>query len=515
MTKSTAAVLLYQRDFSNKDQDRYFLLEDEAFSEKSAHEIVDLKFTIVTHDYWCIAPALYSKTGKLPKSVIDICELAKFIAGRRLDQPMVKQTSIRGIIDPLYTNKESLSSYFRQYNRQEEIDLDVFLEFSKKLLISLSRLKKEAEERGELTRFREIELPVFNILTRSTCRGIKLDGLALQSHKNAINSEFYHSLKDFCSEFNLIYEVPRGEDLRDILLKKGCDLSANSADFYINFVPMEDNFGVKLKDLLKVSNSRTVLSDIPSRSKRVYPLLDPHSTITSRVYFRNPLIQNLAKKYRNIFISDKNLVLTYVDYDQFEIGIMAALSGDEMMMKIYRDQDIYSKFSEEVFGSDQKRKLSKMMFLSFTYGMEPKRLMEATQKHGGSISAAKKFFSQFHAFIEWRKKVANEFEAEGRISTLHGNYLNRTQIGQLSKKEMRSCVSQVVQGTGSLIFKKALIKLSKIPRVQILIPMHDAALVQHPPQLNKQTLIDAFESAMSETLSGDFKAKASIESFYA
>ncbi|MFH7416855.1 DNA polymerase I, partial [Pseudomonas syringae pv. tagetis] len=58
----------------------------------------------------------------------------------------------------------------------------------------------------------------------------------------------------------------------------------------------------------------------------------------------------------------------------------------------------------------------------------------------------------------WNISVHALFETDQRIGTALVNHLRRDGAGPLTEKEKRSAVSQLVQGTASLIFKKSLIK---------------------------------------------------------
>ncbi len=83
----------------------------------------------------------------------------------------------------------------------------------------------------------------------------------------------------------------------------------------------------------------------------------------------------------------------------------------------------------------------------------------------------------------------------------------------LTAKERRSAVSQVVQGTGSLIFKKALLEVERLDDVTVLLPMHDALLFEHRLPDTPSTVITAFEQIMTTALGGRVTGKASTGNF--
>ena len=101
------------------------------------------------------------------------------------------------------------------------------------------------------------------------------------------------------------------------------------------------------------------------------------------------------------------------------------------------------------------------------------------------------------------------------MATLLGNQYTREGDSALTAKEQRSAASQVVQGTASLIFKKALLEVGKLDDVTIILPMHDALLFEHRSTDTPSKVVAAFEDVMTATLGGQVKGKASIGIFAA
>ena len=327
--------------------------------------------------------------------------------------------------------------------------------------------------------------------------------------------DFYRELKKFADKHNVLYEVPSEGDISEKLKQLGYDVENYSLEFLIDFLPSKDGYTDDLNHLKKISTNFRIFNSIPSSNSRITPIVESHWTSTARIYHKSPSIQNIAKGYRNIFIADECFNLCYVDYDQFEVGIMAALSGDPKLKDIYENSDAYEDLAEEIFSDSSYRKKAKIIFLSYTYGMSEKNLMTSVTQFGGNKSKAREYFSEFVVFKEWKKSVWEEFENNGRIATICANYFNRHKNGELSEKERRTAVSHAVQGSATYIFKKALLELSQLDGVYILIPMHDAVLFQHTPKINPEAAIKIFEDNMTTALGGKVKGKASIEEFYA
>jgi DNA polymerase-1 len=323
------------------------------------------------------------------------------------------------------------------------------------------------------------------------------------------------ALKKFSADYRMPLELPHDDDIVAYLEPRGFDFSGVNVDYVLDFVPMADGFAVDLRNLRKLAASRYLLSAIPYGQRRVFPLVDCFGSITSRIYFRDPSLQNLAKRHRDIVLPDPGFILSYVDYDQYEVGIMAALSGDPLLMSLYSAGDLYQSVAEKLFGDASRRKQAKRLFLSYAYGMKFKALVDAAAGFGARRTAARDFFRGFSVFEEWKLEIYSRFKKTNAIGTSLGNYLVRDPVGELSDREKRSSVSQVVQGTASLIFKKALLAISRDARLELKIPMHDAVLVQHRPDYEITDLVNIFSQTMTEHFEGRLQGKASLDSFTA
>jgi len=514
MSKDKIIYFLYQKDFSETGNDRYFVYEDNLFSEVKLDYIISLETFVVTHDYWLIANSLYKKQFRLPKRVLDINLLSRIVDGKKVEYGDTQSWDISKKIAPLFTDRQDFNQYMSMFYRRSELKESIYMLFSHKLAEYTENLLEKANEAGELNRFYDLELPIFNLLTCVVSKGIFISQEILSKHKSNIKDDYYHELKKFSEKHRVLYELPREGDIKDKLRLSGYDVENYSIDYLINFLPSPDGYTKDLKKLLKLSKSHDILSCISLKAQRLRPIVDVCSTSTSRIYYKSPSLQNLSRKYRDLFVPENGLNLTYVDYDQFEIGIMAALSDDKVLREIYTGKDAYADFATTVFGNDDYRNKCKIIFLSYTYGMSIENILRSVKKLGGDEKYAKLYFNSFVTLKQWKETLFEEYEKECRISTIFGNYLNRSERGELTNKEKRSVVSHVVQGTGSYIFKSALLELSKQDGVEILIPMHDAVLIQHPRTFNTQVAVNIFQNKMTSILKGKITGKASIEIFF-
>lgn len=511
MTKSTY-VLVFNKDFSGHGSDRFFLWHEGDLQEVDAATLVDVEGRIICHDYWLIAPAIYSQASKLPEEVVDIVEFDFGIRGDRIDRKLREHGDVRKTLLEL-CDEASVQIYLDGFYRRREPEIEILATICLGLHTQWKRLLQAAEQNDELERAISIEIPVFNKISLSCVRGIRVDKEKIRAHKSNLDTSYYLSLKSFAEKHNFSYEVPSNADVARYLAEKGFDLDGVSVDYVLQFLPVADGFSEDLLDLKKSERSRAIIGSMSSSAGKVFPIVDTQATITSRIYYRDPSLQSLPRSYRDVIIADKGFSLSYVDYDQFEVGVMAALSSDGKMRDLYATGDLYEKVAIHLFNDATMRGNAKRLFLSYAYGMKMAALLDAASALGASRSATKSFFSSFNTYETWKLERYKDFESAGKIGTVLGNYLNRLADGQLTSKEKRSCISQVVQGTASLIFKKAILAVANLSEVEIKIPMHDALLVQHPMNFDTQRLTKIFGDVMTDHFNGIITGRASIEDF--
>lgn len=513
MINRPKAALLFVNDFADAGGEKYYLTSGDAVEAVSADQVIKCESHLVCHDLWLIAPALLKKTQKLPQLITDVEELRISTSGNREDRENREKIDVSFSLRD-YIELDIINQYRNIQFNQSEFKEAVFAQVGSALIKLFEDTEVKAKQSQEWERYVTLEAPVSKYLIKSAARGIKLDCTTLQKHKADIDFAYYMALKEFSAKHNFPLEIPSDEDVMEYLEPKGYDFSGVGLEYVIDYIPMADGFSDDLRELKKIATSRAVLSSIPLSQTRIHPIVDNFGSITSRIYYKDPPLQNLAKRHRNIVTPDSGRRLSYVDFGQFEAGIMAALSGDAKMLSLFASADLYSTASMHIFGCPSKRKFAKKLFLSYAYGMKKKNLIQAAVEFGADRTSAKIFFNQFDRYEKWKTEIWAEFENTGRIGTACGNFLARRIDTPLSDKEKRSAVSQVVQGTASLIFKKALLQLSFMEEVELKIPMHDAVLFQHSDGFDPNTVAELFANVVTQHFDKKITGKASVADFF-
>lgn len=506
-------VLLVHRPASQKNVTRYFMWQNDSLQEATASQVAAATDVLICHEYSSFCNDIFGSAGRLPRNIIELEHLEATVSGCKKERQEIRTAGIfrSGGCVP---ESDVRSEYQAEYHGARSINSKVYERFARIMYGAWLTLISRAAANGELQRFVQIEQPIFAFLHECCAKGINLNRTKAREFKQAVEIDYFTSLKQFAVKYQVPFEVPTNGFLRDYFGERGFDFDEDQFADLLDLLPATDDFGVDLKALRKIRDSRDVLVSVPLSRRRLHPLVFTTATATSRIYFQDPTLQNLRRKYRRILSPDVGMEFSYIDYNEFEVGVMAALSGDSKLLSMYAGVDAYALIALELSGDVEKRKYAKRLFLSFAYGMSSPNLLNAAHQMGAERRAVTSYFGGFSRLDEWKQALYDRALVDGRIGTELGNYRNRDGHGSLGSTERRRIVSQVVQGTASLVFKKALLALRECDGVLVKVPMHDAVLVQHESGFDAEIVVRIMESTMTEHFKGSISGKASIQSYF-
>ena len=381
-------------------------------------------------------------------------------------------------------------------------DFDLNIEsapvFMKKLLEAyLNILNKEDSEKE---RFQIIEQPINAILHERHLKGIRIDYNLVSSRCEQLENRIY-AIKN---ELQLSYSIfdPENEKFQEeYLLSKNYKI-IQSLHYSLKIRRNSDKICNLLYELSRDTmdlNSMLIMLTHYGGKERVHPTFKGFGSITSRITMREPSIQNMKKSNRDIVLANSGMELCYVDYGQFEAGILASLSKDENLIELY-NKDIYADIAKRILGSEDKREEAKIIFYRFMYGDDTlsKSIYEYFEK-----------FDKLKLFV---KGINSDLTKSGIVYSHMGNgrKVNGNEIPKWA-------LSHKIQSTASLIYKKALIRAkNEVKGAHFLIPMHDATLYEIFPQSKKESVIHLIEIYTSEfkSICPDVDVRVNIKQFH-
>lgn len=214
-------------------------------------------------------------------------------------------------------------------------------------------------------------------------------------------------------------------------------------------------------------------------------LLSPFRAITGRNQpSTTKSIFGPAKWLRGLIKPPEGFGLAYIDFSSQEIGIAAALSGDELMMQGYQDGDPYLAFAKQArLVPDDATKKShkeirdrcKTVVLGVNYGMGPDSLAAMA---GITVTEAKELLrihrNTYRKFWRWMDDTVSAAMLTSGLQTVFGW---RQQIGKDSNS--RSLMNFPMQANGAEMMRMAAIVATE-SGIEVCAPIHDAFLVMAP-----------------------------------
>lgn len=250
-------------------------------------------------------------------------------------------------------------------------------------------------------------------------------------------------------------------------------------------------------------------------------------TDTGRQTSRWPNVMGLDRVLRPLVIPEKGYGIGEVDWSQVEVGVAAAMYGDDGLVRMFNTGDVYSTMAQDFFreqlpvedlgmpGAEFKikhkelRNQMKSCTLGIIYGITPVGL---AQSLGTTKSKAKTLQNQFMRMFPQLQEAlirASQFGAiRGYANTISGLKRYRGRGGAATRWEKNWLTNHPVQGSAAVVFKAAGNRLDKLyPQydARIIIPLHDAFIFEAPLD-SLETVAELTSRVMCDTLQEYFPA---------
>ncbi|WP_278380382.1 DNA polymerase [Chryseobacterium arthrosphaerae] len=364
--------------------------------------------------------------------------------------------------------------------------------------ISISYLKKlitESDE-DEKQRLFTIEIPINKIIYQREFLGLHYDNQEVPSYCQKLEMEIYKRKNILQLEYGIFNPDDSHEQLKYI---KSRNYTLIKESIYNTFKrnQYDDVVCCLFYEIIRYQRdleSFIFINSFWGGKNKCYPSYFGFGSITSRITMKEPSIQNLRREARKVLIPEDGKKFLYIDYSQFEAGILAALSNDQKLIDLFNQGNIYNSLGENLYPDEQnkelKREKSKEDFYAYVYSDEVK-------------GKSKEYFSEFSALEKYKKKLKQELLDNAKVSSDFGN--SRI-LGNV--EESNWYLSHKIQSTASLIYKKALLKVySDVTDAEFLIPMHDGTLYQLPDNAKYNELKNAIKNIYINTFKDFFPLK--------
>lgn len=246
---------------------------------------------------------------------------------------------------------------------------------------------------------------------------------------------------------------------------------------------------------LRTSLSQLRLNDLAvGKDNRNRCLLSAFSSKTSRNQpSTSKFIFGPAAWLRNLIKPEKNKAIAYIDYEQQEFGIAAALSKDSRMMEAYLSGDPYLTFAKQAgavpvdatkASHSKERELYKVCALAVQYGMGEEALgrqLALTPAHGREL--LRKHKDTYPDYWHWSDSIRDTAQLQGYLQSAFGWRVHLS----AENANPRSMRNFPLQANGAEMLRIACIALTE-RGIKVCAPIHDALLVEDTIEYIKETV---------------------------
>ena len=239
------------------------------------------------------------------------------------------------------------------------------------------------------------------------------------------------------------------------------------------------------------------------RTGRVHTHYAQAVAVTGRLSSNDPNLQNIpirtqeGRRVREAFIAPPGCLIASADYSQIELRIMAHISGDESLLRAFREGlDVHRATAAEVFGakldevSSEQRRYAKTINFGLIYGMSAFGLAKSL---GIDNQAARNYIERYFQRYPGVKRYMDETRAQakrdGYVQTVMGRRLYLPEInspnGPRRAGAERAAINAPMQGTAADLIKLAMVKVQQVldqsdRGVKMIMQVHDELVFELP-----------------------------------
>ena len=377
----------------------------------------------------------------------------------------------------------------------------------------------EEEQLQEL--YRDLELPVLDVLAAMEYRGVRIDTELLET----LSADYAEKLQQMQAEifalvgcdFNL--DSPKQlatvlfEDLGLPVVKRTKTGPSTDVDVLEELAKQHD-LPARIIDYRRhVKLKGTYLDALPllvhSRTGRVHTSFRQDVAATGRLSSQDPNLQNIpirteeGRRIRRAFVPRDDWTLIAADYSQIELRVLAHFCDDENLRQAFVNNiDIHAQVASEVFDvpldevSSDLRRRAKAVNFGVIYGQTAFGLAKSLDiEKREAAEFIKAYFQRYGAVEQFVNDTLDRCRELGYVETILGRRRLVDGIRTASRRTLsnnrtlpeRIAVNAVIQGSAADLIKIAMVAVERRLQTmgveaQLLLQIHDELVLEAPQQ---------------------------------
>jgi DNA polymerase-1 len=402
-------------------------------------------------------------------------------------------------------------------------DADITLRLAERLL-------PQVVEAGQEKLFREVELPLVNVLADMEWAGVRIDsaflrGLSadMETRLTALEKEV-HELAG--TPFNVASPKQLGEVLFERLkLPRGKKTKTGwSTDVEVlTGLAEEHPIAARVLDYRSLAKLKSTYCDalpklVHPDTGRIHTSFNQAVTATGRLSSSDPNLQNIpirteeGRRIREAFIPAEGNGLLAADYSQVELRILAHMADEPALKDSFaRGEDIHARTASEIFGvflemvTPDMRRQAKTINFGVLYGMSAFGLAKSLGIGRKEAQAyIDNYFARYPKVLEFMEAKKDEARRQLYVTTLLGR---RCAVPEIASKNgavrgyaERNAINYPIQGSAADIIKVAMVRISERLaaeqlQTRMVLQVHDE-LVFDVPEAEREAVQDLVRQEM-------------------
>lgn len=371
--------------------------------------------------------------------------------------------------------------------------------------------------------YREIELPLIEVLAEMEMAGVKVDPSALRSLSEELEVQLRQLEKKIFELSGEEFNLNSPQQLANILFHK-CQLTparrtritkkfSTSLDILQELAPLHPiaQYALEYRQLAKLKS--TYADALPllinPQTGRIHTSYNQTVAATGRLSSSEPNLQNiplrgeLGLRFRQAFIPEPGHLFLAADYSQIELRVLAHLSEDPGLIETFEaNRDIHEETARQVFGpvlahlKDELRRRAKVINFSIIYGTSAFSLakeLSTTPKEAQRF--IDRYFEQHPRVQEFLEATVKQAETKGFTQTIFGRLRQVPELKQKDKVTQqagrRIALNAPIQGSAADLMKKAMIDIwhefkARGLQTRMILQVHDELVFEVPENEKSQ-----------------------------
>ena len=369
-------------------------------------------------------------------------------------------------------------------------------------------------DEGMLSLYRDVELPLADVLYDMETEGVKVDRTASVQFEKRYRAEIEQATSDIYEAAGEKFNISSPLQLGKILFEKlglPAPKKGKKGAYTTNAEVLEKLAGQYkiVRDVLRCRHFQKLLSTYIDGFR---PLIEPGTdlvhttynqvlTTTGRLSSVNPNLQNIpvrdddGRELRKLFIArGEDRVLIDADYSQIELRLLAHFSGCKELIEAYNEgMDIHALTASQVFGvplgevTPAQRRAAKAVNFGIIYGISEfglannldigtKEAGEYIRKYFERYSDVKKYMDSNVAFAREHGYVTTLLGRKRVIAEIRSSNYNIRSFGE------RAAMNMPLQGSSADIIKVAMVRIAHRLkeggfRSKLILQVHDELVI--------------------------------------